>query len=206
MKFPIKTIDFESEGSARKTAGIAIAASAVIVIAVILFLAGRPVLPSWIVWQDKAQGVSVGDQMIVHLRGKEVVVTKVAVDNTNPGEIASTIEETLWHSEGGVRVSDYLIGDIDGDSNPEMLLLVWKQGSYGQHRPFWVSEDTAKYTQHIYIYSIRKDLIKPVWMSSELEMKIKDWSLDKSGHLHITDTDGISTVWGWVSWGLMRLD
>ncbi len=206
MKFPFNIIDSESEGTARMTAGIAIAAAVIIVIAAVLYLAGRPSLPDWIEWQEKAQGVSVGNQMIVHLRGREVIVTKVDVDTTNPGEIASTIEETLWHSEDSVMVSDYLIGDIDGDRYPEMLLLTWKQGSYGDHRPFWVNKDTTRYTQHIYIYSIRKDLIKPVWMSSELEMKVKSWSLDKSGHLHITDTDDVSTVWGWVSWGLMRLD
>jgi len=115
-------------------------------------------------------------------------------------------ESLLFRTQKDWLVSDFLTGDIDKDGAREVLLLVWKHGSYGKHRPFWVERDTIRFSQHIFIYTLRDDILKPIWMSSALELSILEWELDEEGVLTITDLDGETSRWAWIRWGLKRVD
>ena len=45
-----------------------------------------------------------------------------------------------------------------------------------------------------------------LWMSSSLEIPVLDWQLDEKNLIHIFDTENNVSVWGWMSWGLSRVD
>ncbi|MBC5579996.1 hypothetical protein H8S23_00575 [Anaerofilum sp. BX8] len=113
--------------------------------------------------------------------------------------------ETLWGTDGDWKVEDYLHGDLDGDGAEELLLLVWKRGSYGPVRPFWVESDGGGYSQHIFIYRWADGLPQPVWMSSALQPQVRQWSLE-AGRLNILTREGETTSWAWRTWGLERVD
>ena len=115
-------------------------------------------------------------------------------------------------------VQDSLIFDINGDEADECILLVWKRGSFGPHRPTWVQHDEIGFSQHIFIYSDRsgaddtKEDWHAIWMSSKLGLKAADFSegdeISGTGRhsLDIIAPDGTVTRWGWLSWGLTRVE
>ena len=114
-------------------------------------------------------------------------------------------ENVLYRTEKGVYVSDAFCIDIDRDGEQEICLLTWKRGSYGEHKPFWVSEDTDRWTQHIFLYewdSARNDRLDPKWMSSEIGIKVVKIFGDEECKLHLIDTEGNETICSWEGWGL----
>ena len=154
--------------------------------------------PKWAQWNDKEERVTVnGAEVQISLKDRSV-----SVFSTLPG-----YDDLLWKSNKEWLVSDLLIGDIDRDGDQEVLLLLWKRGSFGLHRPFWLEKDTRRFTQHIFIYDLSlANGLKPVWMSSSLEIPVLDWQLDEKNLIHIFDTENNVSVWGWMSWGLSRVD
>lgn len=115
-------------------------------------------------------------------------------------------------------VQDALCFDIDGDGTDEWILLVWKRGSFGPHRPTWVKHDEKGFSQHIFIYTDRseeddyKEDWHAIWMSSKLGLQAASFSEgDEIGgtgrhSLDITSPNGSVSRWGWLSWGLTRVD
>lgn len=111
----------------------------------------------------------------------------------------------LWRTEAGWRVQDFLVGDVDRDGDPELLLLVWKRGSYGDSHPFWEEAADWRFSQHIFIYRWRDGEMQALWMSSRLRPEVERWDLE-GGRIRIRTPEGLDTLWGWRSWGLERLD
>ncbi len=118
---------------------------------------------------------------------------------------------TAWYAGAFVAQSS-LMSDLNGSGQDEMILLVWKHGSFGTHRPSWIEEDTAGLTQHIFIYEKRSDGWHPIWMSSALGMRVKrieeGEEIRGTGRpsLVITETNGRKSRWGWLHWGLVNID
>lgn len=112
----------------------------------------------------------------------------------------------LWRTERSWKVEDFLTGDIDKDGRPELLLLVWKRGSFGESRPFWVERDELCYSQHIFLFRWDGESPVPLWMSSRLRPEVSAWAMRPDGSLSIVTPAGEETLWGWRSWGLERLD
>ena len=109
-------------------------------------------------------------------------------------------------------LQDALCFDIDGDGREDEILLVWKKGSYGSHRPTWVTQDESGLSQHIFIYSLQSDGWHPIWMSSKLEVKAAHAEAGEEiagtgrKSLDITSPEGEVSRWGWLSWGLQRVE
>ena len=87
-------------------------------------------LPSWVRWRDVTvevdlDGDGATDELCIKRRKLSVS------DAAGRG----------WQSGGDWLVQDALVGDINHDGVPELILLVWKRGSYGSQRPFWVERD-----------------------------------------------------------------
>lgn len=110
----------------------------------------------------------------------------------------------IWELSSGVRAQDFLYADVDHDGTNELLILCWRRGRYGRHRPTWVKHDELKWSQHIFIYEIKDDVVRPEWMASDIGMSAAAWGFSE-GILSIEDTEGIVTKWIWRSWGLEKL-
>ena len=160
-------------------AAVAALLCAVTVIITILYLRGA-FLPGWIKWnRERAEKLPEG------------------------------LEDRL---EPSWLIQDALCFDIDGDGADDSILLVWKRGNYGKYMPTWVRHNEWGFSQHIFIYSLRDDGWHPIWMSSRLGMQTV--SFDKGDiipgtdriSLDLTGTDGRVSRWGWLTWGLTRVE
>ena len=113
-------------------------------------------------------------------------------------------DEKIWELPKGVLAQDFLLEDIDHDSEKELIILCWKRGRFGEHKPTWVKHDEIGWSQHIFIYEIRDRKVIPKWMASDIGMKAASWKYE-DGVLSITDTDGVTTRWAWIVWGLEKV-
>ena len=59
----------------------------------------------------------------------------------------------IWQSQDDWWVDDFFLGDSDNNSIPELNLLVWKAGSFGPHKPFWVTEEDYSVKNHLFIFA-----------------------------------------------------
>ena len=112
--------------------------------------------------------------------------------------------EVIWELPGEVKAQDCILADIDHDKEEELLVLCWRRGRFGKHRPTWVKHDELKWSQHIFIYEIEDSVIRPKWMASDIGMEAVSWECS-DGVLSIEDTKGEESKWVWRSWGLERL-
>jgi hypothetical protein len=130
-------------------------------------------------------------------------------------------EKVVFASPIDWKVKEVIWADFNEDTNLDLGLVVWKKGSYGTSRPFWVEGGDDAYSDHLYIYKIEESLFKPLWHSSALERPICRISLDKnnsdSGSKYLIwegeyKNGGYScnntkkTYWQWNGWGFSRLE
>ena len=151
-------------------------------------------LPSWVSWEERETSCDLdldGAEETVVLAGKALTV----VDG-----------EASCESDGGWLVQDVAVGDIDRDGAPELVSLVWKRGSFGEHRPFWVEDDSLEFSQHVFIHRYANGELQPVWMSSALGIEVKNMNLDDGQRLLLVGPDGHQTLWAWGSWGLTLVE
>ena len=144
-------------------------------------------LPLWISWEQREISAA---SVEVRLANKKL---DVLLDGTE-----------IWTEK--LPVQDVLLADIDHDEEAELMVLCWKRGRYGERRPFWVEKDRKTWSQHIYIYDLTADGIKPVWMASDLGMEVALWSFTDHTRLLLTDRQGETTAWDWETWGLVKVE
>ena len=114
-------------------------------------------------------------------------------------------DAVVWESGQDIQVQGAIWCDINHDGAGELLLLCWRQGRYGQSRPFWVEENEDSWSQHIFIYQWTGETMRPLWMASDLGMEVVTWSFDAERRLVLTDRTGRVTAWDWLSWGLTNI-
>lgn len=113
----------------------------------------------------------------------------------------------VWETNWDWSVQNACHADLDGDGTEELLLLVWKRGSYGDHRPFWVKHNDHDLKQHIFIYRADKSRdsgIRAIWMSSALPY-MKSIQTDVKGDVLVADETGRVNIWRWENFGLKLL-
>ncbi len=113
----------------------------------------------------------------------------------------------IWSSDWDWSVQTCEKADLDGDGMEELLLLVWKRGSYGDHMPFWVERNDHDLAQHIFIYRREKSRsagIRPAWMSSQTGFFINGMYTD-TGRVVLEKEDGSFSLWQWEGFGLKQL-
>lgn len=151
-------------------------------------------LPGWIQWHDREISDDSGTYEIT-LAQKRVAVRQGGRE--------------IWASPEGVKVQDVLSCDIDGDQAQELVVLCWKIGRYGKHRPFWVEKDEKKWSQHLFVYEYMDGEIRPKWMSSYMGVDVAELA-EAAGkglrecRLLLTDPKGEASCWRWDSWGFAR--
>ncbi len=162
--------------------------------AFICLAAGKtPLLPRWVEWKS-GTFAGCGGEYEGLLERKTVRVLRE--------------DAVIWTSPEGVKVQEVLSCDIDNDSRDELLLLCWKKGRYGQHRPFWVEEDEKGWSQHIFVYEYDREEVRPKWMSSYIGQDVTEMCAvsgrDGVIRLWLTDPEGTISSWVWTSWGFTR--
>ena len=135
---------------------------------------------------------------------KTVSDAEVEINEKGRSITVSVRGEEVWSLPGEVLAQDFLYDDIDRDGSKDLLVLCWKRGRYGSHRPTWVKRDEIKWSQHIFIYEVKEQRVRPKWMASDIGIKAASWDIT-NGILSITDTSGDVSKWGWIHWGLEKM-
>lgn len=149
-------------------------------------------LPRWITWEQKMLHDQIG-QYEITLENKKTNITYKGIG--------------IWDTPSGVKVQDIVLLDIDSDNEEELILLCWKKGRYGKHKPFWVEKDEQNWSQHIFVYEFQEDSVKPKWMSSYIGLDVVKISVDDAlskKPLLLTNLDGETSYWMWDSWGFTK--
>ncbi len=176
---------------------IGILASVLLGSGLLLYLlwAGGAFLPGWIPWEDKEWKDRSGEYEII-LAHQTVQVTYG--------------DSVIWTTPDRIKVQQALSCDIDNDSQEELLLLCWKRGRFGRHKPFWIEKDERSWSQHIFVYEYAPDEMKPKWMSSYIGQDVSEIAGNGKNapftRLLLTDPDGKVSSWFWDSWGFTRED
>jgi len=135
-------------------------------------------------------------------------------------------EQAIWKSSPDDHVDSFALGDVDNDGTVNLVISLWKKGSFGEMRPFWHTGEDADYKNHLFVYKLRENTCQPVWCSSELDRPILSFAISDSngdglnelvategqykkvsGAIYAPDPDGLvkTTVWQWEEWGFRNL-
>lgn len=126
-------------------------------------------------------------------------------------------DRVIWRSPDNWWVDFFFLGDANNDGTPELNLLVWKEGSFGLYKPFWVKEEDSSVKNHLFIFKLEKGNFKPVWQSSNLDRpnyRIALIDLNGDGENELVVTEGSytdpgkkeMTLWKWNGWGFSRIN
>lgn len=127
-------------------------------------------------------------------------------------------DRLLWQSPEEWWIDDFFLGDITNDGRQNLCLSVWKEGSYGPYRPFWVEANDSLVRNHLFVYQMEavgehtseKPSLKAVWQSSHLARpnhRAFIAHIDGENHLVVVQGDyenpqtGEIAFWKWNGWG-----
>ena len=129
--------------------------------------------------------------------------------------------ENVFETDPDWKVEEVLIGDFNNDGNDDLGLYLWKTGSYGTSKPFWVKENDDSYKQHLFLYDWDKkqNKIAPLWHSSNLpyinaKTILEDIDGDNKNELVVLEKpyDNLPgqyaknvAVWRWNEWGFENI-
>ena len=152
-------------------------------------------LPKWVTLSEMQETVQI-QQETVSVSLKEGILKLYS-------------EQFDYESDSTWLVADCIFLDVDHDEETEVLLHVWKQGSFGEYQPFWRKQDNRTlYSEHLFLYewdTERPDRLDPKWMSSAMPVYGKIISAEENGDILIHSPDGSETLWRWENWGLILI-
>lgn len=143
--------------------------------------------------------------------------------------------QEIWRSPADWQVTAFVLADATNDGQDDLLLVVWKAGSFGRDKPFWIKDDDTRLSNHLFVLNLRQGQLKPVWFSSALDrpiqrLTVRDFNQDgknelvvqeepagegRAGWIRLRDwilrspgsaAADTTTYWQWQSWGFYRLD
>lgn len=126
--------------------------------------------------------------------------------------------KTIWKSPSDWQIDSYFIADSTNDGNININLSLWKPGSFGTSKPFWVEKNDMSIKNHFFVYSLVDNEIKMEWGSSNLakpncEFQLADIDEDGKNDLIVIEgeyQDNAScsgeyiAVWKWGQWGFVN--
>ncbi len=78
----------------------------------------------------------------------------------------------IWQTPGGWWADDFVIADAANTGHDYLVLSVWKQGSFGPYRPFWIAKNDNLIHNHLFVFRLLTlngvQSMQPVWQSSDL--------------------------------------
>ena len=102
-------------------------------------------------------------------------------------------------------------------------MVLWKKGSFGPSKPLWGEGPDDEYSNHLFMYLVLEDRVKPVWCSSALdrpivELEVKDVNQDGKNELQVLEGPEYGpayalrlvfshspSCWVWQGWGFVRV-
>lgn len=129
----------------------------------------------------------------------------------------------VWSSPSEWNIQSFVVDDVTGDNKPELVMVLWKPGSFGRHKPMWNSQkEDNKYSCHLFLYQISKNKLIPRWCSSALDKPIRSFSVqrDSTDNSYLAVVEGRYsfyccghalflgkqyTNWAWKQWGFYRI-
>jgi hypothetical protein len=130
-------------------------------------------------------------------------------------------DEKIFKTDDDWKVEELIIGDFNNDGNNDLGLYLWKTGSYGTSKPFWVKEDDESYRQHLFLYDwdVKQNKIAPLWHSSNLtyintKTILDDIDGDNKNELIVLEKPYENlpgqyakniAVWRWDEWGFENI-
>lgn len=135
-------------------------------------------------------------------------------------------EQDLWQSPGDWCIDNFALGDVNNDGTVNLVITLWKTGSFGTVKPFWETAEDVGYKNHLFVYRLKDKVMKQVWCSSALDYPIVSFTIQDidndnlfelvveegqyrkiTGERYTLDTFARvrTTVWRWDEWGF-RLD
>lgn len=175
----------------KKTIILLLAATFTVVAAFLLFYQKGAFLGDDIYWQEGDFAFEEGE---IKVRNRSALIYYEGAE--------------VWRTPWNVNVQQCIVSDVDMDGHDELLMLVWKRGSYGPHMPFWEKRNDNHLAQHIFIYKWepkRASKIHAIWMSSAVSENFNSMSSDKLGRIYIRENDGKLSAWYWENFGLKML-
>jgi hypothetical protein len=157
------------------------------------------------------------------LRDKQVLVWEDRESDKSTREQNTASQSLLWQSDKAWDVRQITLADADNDGQSELLLVLWKKGSYGHSKPRWFkgSDDTTGC--HLFMYRLTAGKMKAVWCSSALEhpiikLQVGDSNGDGLNELQVTEgpragfayrlrqtSSHNHTRWVWNGWGFEQM-
>jgi hypothetical protein len=127
----------------------------------------------------------------------------------------SLADGKTWSTPAEWTVTKVKSADVVGQGESWLLMSVWKAGNYGSSKPFWVTTNDNRVRQHLFVYQITADQVKPIWQSSNLDRPNCDWRLadidddDAAELIALEGNYGLGricrasnlAVWRWQDWG-----
>jgi hypothetical protein len=90
--------------------------------------------------------------------------------------------ETVWTSPDDWYVSDVELADSLNDGRNLINMSVWKSGNYGEAMPLWESENDTSVKNHLFVFELKDNEVRPVWQSSNLPVPNCDISFYDTGN------------------------
>ena len=129
----------------------------------------------------------------------------------------SQSSKTLWQSPSDWWIDDFVLADSTNNGVVNINLSVWKPGSFGQSKPFWVEENDMSIKNHFFVFSLENEEVKPIWQSSNLaipncEFLLEDIDGDNKNELVVIEGNyndefcqgKYVAVWQWNNWGFFN--
>jgi len=124
-------------------------------------------------------------------------------------------EKMIWQSPSDWWIDDFILADSNNDGVVDINLSLWKSGSFGTSKPFWIKENDMSIKNHFFVLDFSGGSMKQVWGSSNLaepncEFKIADVDNDGKNDLVVIEGDYLQkpkcdgnyvAVWKWNDWG-----
>lgn len=124
-------------------------------------------------------------------------------------------EKVIWQSADDWWVEDFVLADSTNDGIVDINLSLWKSGSFGRSKPFWIKQDDPSIKNHLFIFDWKDGKMQSVWQSSNLDapncqILVDDMNNDGQNELIVVEGDYADApdcqgkymaVWKWGEWG-----
>jgi len=124
-------------------------------------------------------------------------------------------QQIIWGTPAEWEIEQILLADADNDGSEELLMVLWKYGSFGDVKPFWEEQEDRAYSCHLFMYRLQAGRMRAVWCSSAIDPPITEISAITDSaqkvSLEIKERSqfpypATCTTWQWQDWGFARID